>query len=110
MVESERTCCICRSKGAKHSLLRLVAHNRSLVVDYQQRMLGRGAYVHRSVECVSRSGQVARWERALRLDGGSLDARQVSGVVMELMTHAHKTGEGTNAVASPVGGAKGPRL
>jgi uncharacterized protein len=108
--EIERTCCICRSKGDKRSLLRLVAQASSLVVDYHQRLPGRGAYMHPSAECVSRSGQVARWERALRLKAGSLDARQVSGVVMELMTNAHKTGGGADEVASPAKRIKRPRL
>jgi predicted RNA-binding protein YlxR (DUF448 family) len=82
----ERTCCICRSKGDKRALIRLVAQGGELVVDDQQRLPGRGGYVHASIECLSRMGQPQRWERALRLKGASLQASQVSRVVMELMT------------------------
>lgn len=82
----ERTCCICRSKGDKRTLIRLVAQGGALVIDDHQRLPGRGGYVHPSVECLSRMGQAQRWERALRLKGASLEASQVSRVVMELMT------------------------
>ncbi|MEN9844979.1 MAG: hypothetical protein RIS36_126 [Pseudomonadota bacterium] len=57
-----------------------------MVIDDQQRLPGRGGYVHASIDCLSRMGQSQRWERALRLQGASLEASQVSRVVMELMT------------------------
>jgi len=82
----ERTCCICRSKGDKRTLIRLVAQGGLLVVDDQQRLSGRGGYVHATIDCLSRMGQAQRWERALRLKGASLEVSQVSRVVMELMT------------------------
>lgn len=82
----ERTCCICRSKGDKRTLIRLVAQGGFLVIDDQQRLPGRGGYVHASIDCLSRMAQSQRWERALRLQGASLEASQVSRVVMELMT------------------------
>ena len=82
----ERTCCICRSKGDKTTLIRLVVSEGKLVVDELQQLPGRGGYVHPTVECVSRMGQAQRWERALRLKGASLEASQVSQVVMQLMT------------------------
>ncbi len=83
---SERTCCICRSKGDKQTLIRLVASQGKLVVDEHQRLPGRGGYVHPTVACVSRMAQVSRWERALRVKGASFEASQVSQVVKELMT------------------------
>ncbi|MEY4668239.1 MAG: hypothetical protein RL518_938 [Pseudomonadota bacterium] len=82
----ERTCCICRSKGDKRTLIRLVAQGSALVFDEHQRLPGRGGYVHATIECLSKMGQAQRWERALRLKGASLEASQVSRVVMELMT------------------------
>jgi predicted RNA-binding protein YlxR (DUF448 family) len=82
----ERTCCICRSKGDKRTLIRLVAQDGVLIIDDQHRLPGRGGYVHPTIECVSRMGQPQRWERAFRLKGASLEASQVSRVVMELMT------------------------
>ena len=56
------------------------------MVDEHQRLPGRGAYVHPTIECLSRMGQVQRWERAFRMKGASLEASQVSRVVMDLMT------------------------
>jgi len=99
----ERTCCICRSKGDKQTLIRLVAQGGSLVVDEHQRLPGRGGYVHASIECLSRMGQPQRWERALRLKGASLEASQVSRVVMELMTRVR----GSVAPSEDRGSGKG---
>lgn len=99
----ERTCCICRSKGDKRTLIRLVAQEGVLVVDDQQRLPGRGGYVHGNVECLSRMGQPQRWERALRLKGASLEASQVSRVVMELMTRVR----GSVAPSEDRGSGKG---
>jgi len=81
----ERTCCICRSKGDKRTLIRVVVAEGRLVVDDLQSLPGRGGYVHPTVECVSRMGQAQRWERALRIQGVSLEASQVAQVVKELM-------------------------
>lgn len=55
------------------------------MIDEHQRLPGRGGYVHATVECLSRMGQAQRWERAFRMKGVSLEASQVSRVVMELM-------------------------
>ena len=81
----ERTCCICRSKSDKRSLIRLVASKGVLVVDDHQRLPGRGGYGHPAGDCVSRMGQPQRWARVLRVKDVSLEASQVSQVVMELM-------------------------
>ncbi len=55
------------------------------MVDEHQRLPGRGGYVHATLECLSRMGQAQRWERAFRMKGASLEALQVSRVVMDLM-------------------------
>lgn len=84
---SERTCCVCRSKGDKRALIRLVVAEGELTVDLQHRLPGRGGYVHPTVVCVSRMGPAQRWERVFRLSGGSLEAPQVARVVESLMTY-----------------------
>lgn len=66
-------------------------HEEKLVVDYDQRLPGRGGYVHLAIECLSKMGQPGRWERALRLKGASLEASQVSRVVLDLMTRVNPT-------------------
>jgi predicted RNA-binding protein YlxR (DUF448 family) len=86
----ERTCCVCRSKGDKHSFARLVGCNGALVWDIAQRAPGRGAYVHLGVECLSKMGSSSRWEHVLKLSPGSLDAAQVSEVTRSMMQEVHK--------------------
>ncbi len=88
-----RTCCVCRATDEKSRLVRLVVRERALVIDDDQSMPGRGAYVHLAIECLSKMGQAQRWERALRVKGTSLDASQVSGVAMTLMARARSSVE-----------------
>jgi predicted RNA-binding protein YlxR (DUF448 family) len=93
----ERMCIICRGKAPKcwsrersgaevgEQLLRLVAVNGELVVDRAQNLPGRGAYVHRSTDCIIKLGQVGRVARALRISEGELSGVTVRQVVEELL-------------------------
>jgi predicted RNA-binding protein YlxR (DUF448 family) len=83
--KSERTCCVCRSKGGKEELARLVFFEGVLVLDELQRAPGRGAYIHRHPDCLSKMGQVARWERALRLKTGTLIGSQVGQLAQSML-------------------------
>jgi predicted RNA-binding protein YlxR (DUF448 family) len=85
---SERTCCVCRSKGGKRELARLVCSAGHLVWDEHQRAKGRGAYIHPTSECLSKMGQTARWERSLRLSSGTLSAVEVSALARVLLASA----------------------
>ncbi|MFO0416105.1 MAG: YlxR family protein [Pseudomonadota bacterium] len=82
---SERTCCVCRSKGDKWSFARLVCFEGALVWDEAWRAPGRGAYVHLSEVCLTKMSQVGRWERALRLAPGTLDVDQVRSLALSLL-------------------------
>lgn len=84
-VGSERSCCICRGRAPKYRLARFVCIGGCLRFDRDQQLPGRGAYVHRSAHCVARAAQPARWERALRLEAGRLDAAQVAIVFKEVL-------------------------
>ncbi len=85
---SERTCCVCRSKGGKRELARLVWSEGHLVWDEHQRAEGRGAYIHPTSECLSKMGQTARWERSLRLSSGTISAAEVSALARVLLAAA----------------------
>jgi predicted RNA-binding protein YlxR (DUF448 family) len=87
---SERTCCVCRSKGGKEELARLVFADGALVWDRDFGAPGRGAYVHRHLECLSKFSQVARWERSLRLTSGTLKAAQVSELARLMLESVEK--------------------
>ena len=76
---------MCRSKGDKRSLARMVCVSGNLVWDESQRLPGRGGYVHLSLHCVSKMGQPARWERMLNLKPETLAVEQVRVVAQALM-------------------------
>ncbi|MCK5915053.1 MAG: YlxR family protein [Deltaproteobacteria bacterium] len=50
----QRTCLVCRRKVAKKSLCRLVRDGDALYYDFRFRSPGRGYYICRSVECLTR--------------------------------------------------------
>ena len=106
---SERTCVVCRrreqllrpsqkkvkgfekalvSKNPRKvpaSLLRLVFLDGVLTVEDDQRLKGRGAYVHCSLECLAKLLQAGRLSRALRVGEGVLHPGDVRKVVEKLM-------------------------
>jgi predicted RNA-binding protein YlxR (DUF448 family) len=61
-----RRCLGCRQSESKDLLLRVVAENNQAVLDESGRRPGRGAYVHRSAECVGASLRTKAWPRALK--------------------------------------------
>jgi uncharacterized protein len=73
-----RTCVGCRERAPKAALLRLV-WNAGPVVDVPQTEPGRGAYLHRSVECLERAVRRRSMGRALRV--GEFDHRRAADVV-----------------------------
>jgi predicted RNA-binding protein YlxR (DUF448 family) len=103
---------MCRSKGDKRALIRLVCVSGSLTWDEFHRLPGRGGYVHLAPQCVSKMGQPGRWERILNLIPGTLSVEQVGEVVRVLMakasaqvTEAVDGGEATGIETARRGGA-----
>lgn len=81
--------------------------------DEQQRLPGRGGYVHLVPQCVSKIGQPGRWEKLLRLEQESLSATQVSEVARALATFVHSqvgAGAPEKACGKRGGSAKKVRL
>jgi hypothetical protein len=62
----QRTCIACRETGGKRGLIRLVRTDDGVVVDPSGKMPGRGAYLHRSVECWRIALEGNRIQQALR--------------------------------------------
>lgn len=78
----ERSCVVCRRRGAKGELLRVVRSGNELKLDREHRMQGRGCYIHPTVECVSKAAVPALWVRALHLgsrEGEKATAKGKSG-------------------------------
>jgi predicted RNA-binding protein YlxR (DUF448 family) len=64
-----RTCVGCRAKAAKTDLLRVVGIDGRLTPDPDGRLPGRGASVHRDLQCVDLAEKRRAFPRALRLPG-----------------------------------------
>ncbi len=64
-----RTCVACRRRASKAELIRVIASDGAVVVDERHRLPGRGAYLHRGGECVSKAVRTRLLPRALRAEG-----------------------------------------
>lgn len=67
-----RRCVICSGRAQKRELIRLVCvegegAQADLVVDFEQKVQSRGAYIHRKLECVLKMNVLGVWLRAFRL-------------------------------------------
>ncbi|MBT5575531.1 MAG: YlxR family protein [Microbacteriaceae bacterium] len=69
---NSRRCLGCLESDTRENLLRCVALDNRVVVDEKEKEAGRGAWVHRNLECLSRSLSRRAWSRALKT-GSSLD-------------------------------------
>jgi len=61
-----RTCVGCREKGARQDLVRLVLENDHVVVDEATSRPGRGAWLHRSPDCLEAAKKRRAFARAFR--------------------------------------------
>lgn len=67
----ERTCCVCRAKGPKRDLVRVMLAAGQVEIDPTGKGPGRGAYLCRRLECWQSRQRDRRIGQALR---GALDA------------------------------------
>jgi len=79
-MEPVRTCIGCRRRESRSSLLRVVARAGAVEPDAFARMPGRGAWVHRTRDCVEIATSRRAWARALRV-AGPLDAGPVLATI-----------------------------
>ena len=73
-----RTCVGCGARVAKSDLIRLVAVGGEIVADPAAREPGRGAYLHRSQDCLNRAQRRQAFRKALRVTGPLADDGLVS--------------------------------
>jgi predicted RNA-binding protein YlxR (DUF448 family) len=66
-----RTCVGCRAKTLAAELLRVVVVDGELVPDLRRRLPGRGAWIHRSPECLRLAQRRRAFSRALRIPRGA---------------------------------------
>jgi len=68
-MEPVRTCLGCRSRADKSSLLRVVAQDGVVLPDPSGILPGRGAWIHPTSECITKSISRNAFGRALRVSG-----------------------------------------
>ena len=73
-----RTCIGCRGRARQADLLRVVAVGAELVPDGTTRQPGRGAYLHRDVDCLELARRRRAYTRALRVAGPLSDTTVVA--------------------------------
>ena len=64
-----RTCVGCRARDTQDRLLRVVAGEGEVLPDPRRRLPGRGAYLHRRLECLALAERKRAFPRAFRLPG-----------------------------------------
>lgn len=62
----QRMCTVCRKRADKGSLLRFVRTGEGIVLDKAFRMEGRGAYICRDLECISKAKTRHALQRSLK--------------------------------------------
>ncbi|MDQ7880399.1 YlxR family protein [Microbacterium sp. QXD-8] len=68
-MEPVRTCVGCRTRAPRSTLLRVVSIDSVLVPDERASMPGRGAWVHKTPECMDAALRRRAFVRALRVSG-----------------------------------------
>ncbi len=114
----ERTCLSCRSRLDKQALIRyVVAPDGSLLVDYRQRLPGRGAYTCVDLDCLRNAVKKGGFKRAFRGRCEAPDAAQliaqlkqeVRQKIVNLLGICRKSGKliaGSNAALDALKGGR----
>ncbi len=79
--EPVRTCVGCRRTSEKSHLLRVVLVDGVVTADADARLAGRGAYVHRTSECLTQAEQRRAFRRAFRLDAAPAVSEELRAAV-----------------------------
>jgi hypothetical protein len=72
-------CVACREREVQKTLIRVVSAQNQLVVDHEQKALGRGAYVHPAAECIENALKRRMFVRALRVSA-NVDVTAIVGL------------------------------
>ncbi|EPD26940.1 hypothetical protein HMPREF9237_00874 [Actinotignum schaalii FB123-CNA-2] len=66
MTKNPRMCVGCRQRAAREELVRLALTDAGVVVDKEQRLPGRGAWVHARPDCLARGMRTGQLAHAFR--------------------------------------------
>ncbi len=114
--EPERTCVGCRTSQPRAELLRYVlSPQQQILVDYRQRLPGRGVYTCCDLDCVVKAVERKQLQRGLKADSFQIDKDQLVATIMEtliqrienLLGMARKSGQAVSGGQAVIGGLKG---
>lgn len=63
-MKPQRMCTVCRERREKEELIRVVRFNDEIIIDYDGKAQGRGAYICKSDECINQAQKRRALERA----------------------------------------------
>ncbi len=79
-----RTCIGCRNKFHKDNFIRIVKTNNSdIVVDFDKKLEGRGAYICKNIECFENVVKTKRLGRALKTNVSYEKYNELRGVIFD---------------------------
>jgi uncharacterized protein len=78
-----RTCIGCRIRDGKARLLRIVAYDKAVAIDFHQTQPGRGAYLHPRPECLERALKRRSLGRALRSE---IDGQRAAAIIQQFLS------------------------
>lgn len=74
-----RTCMGCRKRDDKHNLIRLVvSNNNEVIIDVEQKIQARGAYICKNEECLNRVLK----NKSLKLNIDEENLKKLRGVLL----------------------------
>ena len=78
-----RTCIGCRIQDEKARLLRIVAYDDAVAIDFHQIQPGRGAYLHHRPECLEQALKRRSLGRALRSE---IDGQRAAVTIQQFLS------------------------
>ncbi len=84
--EPERTCVGCRVSQPQASLVRFVlSPQQQLLVDYRQKLPGRGVYTCCDLDCIVRAVERKQLQRGLKIEQLQVDVDQVVNMITKIL-------------------------
>ncbi len=113
--EPERTCVGCRVSQAQASLVRYVlSPQQQLLVDYRQKLPGRGVYTCCDIDCVVKAVERKQLQRGLKVPQLEVDSDQIVMAIIEtllqrienLLGMARKSGQAVSGSQAVLNGIR----
>ena len=78
-----RSCIACRGKDVKGNLIRLVKYENDIHIDMKKKLCGRGAYIHKTKECVEKMCKIRALDRAFKIKVSDKTYSYLKGKISE---------------------------